>query len=144
VFVALFTAAVTTELTVNRLQGDIGGIDDLGGRVVATVSGSTAAEYLERHNFRTREFPLIEQAYDALINKRVDAVVFDAPVLLYYAAHEGKEQVKVVGNIFQEEKYGIAMPYRSLYRKSINRALLTLVEKGIYQTLYNQYFKPKN
>jgi polar amino acid transport system substrate-binding protein len=144
VFVALFTAAVTAELTVNRLQSDIRGIEDLSGRVVATSAGSTAAEYLQRHKFKAREFSSIEQAYDALINQTVDAVVFDAPVLMYFAAHEGKDQVKLVGDIFQEEKYGIVMPYRSPYRKSINQALLTLVENGTYQTLYNQYFKAQS
>ena len=40
-------------------------------------------------------------------SSEVDAVVFDAPVLLYYAANEGKGRVHMVGTPFRKEDYGI-------------------------------------
>jgi len=36
------------------------------------------------------------------LNGQADAIVFDSPVLLYYAAHEGKGKVSVVGPVFRE------------------------------------------
>lgn len=143
IFVAYFTAIATTELTVQQLQGDIKGIEDLPGKVVATTSGSTAAAYLRENKIAVSEFPKIEQAYDALLTKKADAIVFDAPVLLFYAANQGKGKVEVVGSIFREENYGIVLPNESPYRKKINSALLNLRENGTYQALYDKWFEAK-
>ncbi|HIK04606.1 MAG TPA: transporter substrate-binding domain-containing protein [Trichormus sp. M33_DOE_039] len=139
-FVAYFTASATTSLTVQQLQGDIRGVDDLPGHLVATTAGSTAASYLKERKIPVQEVGKIEQAYDALLNKKVDAVVFDSPVLLFYAANEGKGKVEVVGSIFREENYGIVLPNNSPYRKPINSVLLGLKEKGTYQAIYDKWF----
>ncbi|ACC84733.1 transporter substrate-binding domain-containing protein [Nostoc punctiforme] len=143
-FVAYFTASATTSLTVQQLQGDIRSIDDLPGKVVATTAGSTAATYLREHHISVLEVPKIEEAYKALQTKKADAVVFDAPVLLFYAANEGKGKVEIVGSILREESYGIILPNNSPYRKPINQALLNLKENGTYQSLYDKWFDPKN
>ncbi|MBD2385369.1 transporter substrate-binding domain-containing protein [Cylindrospermum sp. FACHB-282] len=142
-FVTYFTAIATTSLTVQQLQGDIKSISDLPGKIVATTSGSTAAIYLRENKISVLEVPKIEQAYNALLQKKADAVVFDAPVILFYAANEGKGKVEVVGSIFREESYGIVLPNNSPYRKQINSALLSLRENGTYQTLYEKWFKSK-
>ncbi|MDZ8225052.1 transporter substrate-binding domain-containing protein [Nostoc sp. ChiVER01] len=139
-FVAYFTASATTSLTVQQLQGDIKTIDDLPGKIVATTAGSTAAAYLREHKISVLEVSKIEQAYNALQTKKADAVVFDAPVLLFYAANEGKGKVQIVGSILREESYGIILPNNSPYRKPINQALLSLKENGTYQSLYDKWF----
>jgi polar amino acid transport system substrate-binding protein len=144
VFVAYFTATVTTSMTVQTLQGDIKSLDDLQNRTVATTAGSTAAEFLQGKHIKTLALDKLESAYDALLNKQVDAVIFDAPVLLYYAAHAGKGNVQLVGDLLREESYGIAVPNNSPYRKLINSALLKLRENGTYQALYDEWFKPKS
>ena len=70
------------------------------------------------------EYANIEEAYRALGESKVDAVVYDAPVLLYYASRDGKGKVQVVGSIFRKENYGIVFPPESPYRKPVNEALL--------------------
>src|SRR4030095_993057 len=126
VFIAYFTAAVTSSLTLQQLRGDINGPEDLPGKRVATVKGSTSMDYLRRHNIEATEFTNVEQAFKAAQQGSADAVVYDAPVLLYYASHEGKGKVKVVGNIFCKESYGILFPSNSAYRKPVNEALLKI------------------
>jgi polar amino acid transport system substrate-binding protein len=143
-FVAYFTAVATTSLTVQQLQGDIKSVGDLPGKVVATTIGSTAADYLRQKNIQVLQVPKIEQAYDALLNKTANAVVFDAPVLLYYAANEGKGKVEIVGSVFREENYAFVLPDNSTLRRSINSALLTLKENGTYQKLYDKWFKSQS
>ncbi len=140
VFVAYFTATVTSSLTVQQLRGDIKGPEDLPGKRVASITGSTSAEYLRQQNIQVMEFKQIEDAYQALLQVQADAVVYDAPVLLYYAAREGKGKVQVVGSIFRKESYGIVFPPNSPYRKRINEALLTMRENGTYQELYKKWF----
>lgn len=140
VFIAYFTAGVTSSLTLQQLRGDIKGPEDLPGKRVASVKGSTSAEYLRQHNVEVAEFAKVEEAYQALFNDQADAVVYDAPVLLYYAAHEGKGRVQIVGPIFRKENYGIVFPDKSLLRKRVNEALLKLRENGAYDQLYKKWF----
>jgi len=143
VFVAYFTAQVTTSMTVEQLRGDINGPLDLPGKRVATTKKSTAAAYLKEHHTRVREVSKIEEAFELLRAEQVDAVVFDAPVLLYYATHEGKDATEVVGPIFRKENYGIVFPMGSPYRKPVEKALLSLREDGTYDRLYEKWFGGK-
>ncbi len=140
IFIAYFTAAATAALTVQQLKGDINGPEDLPGKRVATVSGSTAAAYLKAQGITTLERPAIASAIGLLQDKQADAVVFDSPVLLYFAANEGKGKVNVVGTVFRKEAYGILFPQDSPLRKPINEALLKLREEGIYNALYRKWF----
>jgi polar amino acid transport system substrate-binding protein len=143
VFIAYFTATVTTSLTVEQLQSNIKGPGDLAGKRVATIAGSTSANYLQQQHLEAKEFKQITEAYAALNNADVDAVVYDAPILLYYAAHDGKGKAQVVGSVFRKESYAIALPTGSPYRKPINNALLSLQEKGTYQEIYDKWFTSK-
>ena len=140
IFVAYFTAAVTTAMTVQQLRGSISGPDDLPGRPVATVAGSTAAVFLKRERIRATEFPGIEAALQALHTNQVEAVVYDAPVLLYHAANDGKGRAVVAGPIFGKENYGILFARGSLLRKPVNEALLHIRETGVYDSLYRKWF----
>jgi polar amino acid transport system substrate-binding protein len=143
VFVAFYTAQLTATLTVQQIQGTINGPDDLQGKKVATTRGSTAAAYLRELRAQVVEVSTIEEAYQALVNKEADAVVFDAPILLYYAANEGKGRVHMVGLPFRKEDYGIVFQSGSPLRKQVNNALLAMREDGSYQQIYDKWFSAK-
>jgi polar amino acid transport system substrate-binding protein len=143
VFVAFYTAQLAATLTVQQIQGGIHGPDDLQGRRVATTRGSTAAAFLRELKAQVQEVSGIDEAYQVLLNKDVDAVVFDAPVLLYYAANAGKGRVHMVGSIFRKEDYGIVFQLNNPLRKQVNDALLVLREDGTYQQLYDKWFASK-
>jgi polar amino acid transport system substrate-binding protein len=143
VFVAFYTAQLAATLTVQQIQGGINGPDDLQGKKVATTRGSTAANALKELRAEVVEVARIDEAYKALHDKQVDAVVFDAPVLLYYAAKEGKGRVHMVGQPFRKEDYGIVFPRNHALRKQVNVALLALREDGTYQKIYDKWFTGK-
>ena len=140
VFIAYFTASVTSSLTLQQLRGDINGPEDLPGKRVASVQGSTSVEYLRQHHVDVTEFPKVEDTFDALQRGQMDAVVYDAPVLLYYASHDGNGKVQPVGSIFRKEYYGLVFPPDSRYRKPVDEALLKIKEDGIYDRLYMKWF----
>ncbi len=137
---AYFTASVTTTITVQELQGTIDGPKDLFGKKIATVAGSPASEYLASQGLITQSVDEIEIAYHLLETGKIDAVVYDAPVLQHHTSHEGKGRVKVVGLFFQEQSYGFALPVDSPYRERINVALLKLIEKGVYKEIHDKWF----
>jgi ABC-type amino acid transport substrate-binding protein len=137
---AYFTASVTSTVTLQELQGSISGPQDLYDKKVATVEKSPAADYLNAQGISTVKLENIETACHLLETGKVDAVVYDAPVLQHYAVQRGKGKVKVVGLIFQEQSYGIALQFNSPYRETINIALLRLVENGIYKEIHDKWF----
>jgi len=140
VLIAQLTATVTSSQTVQRLQSSIRGPDDLPGKTIASVPGTIAGDYLTE-----RGLPFVSVSYgpDAirmLARGEVQAVVFDAPTLQYWAAKQGTGAVQVVGPIFRPEKYGIAVAEGSALRKPINEALLELYEDGTYEKLHSAWF----
>ena len=81
-------------------------------------------------------------ASDGVLNdQEVDALVYDAPVLQHFSAHDGQGQYKVVGEVFQALNYGVALQQNSPYREPINAALLTLYETGKYNDIYQKWFR---
>lgn len=139
-FVASYTAQLTTNLTVQQIRGAINGPDDLHGKPVATLSGATAIGYLKEHNATAREFQRTEEMYQALLDRRVDAVLLDAPIQLYYATHAGKGLVRMVGPEFNKNEVGFMFPADSPLRKKINSILLILREDGTYQRICDKWF----
>jgi polar amino acid transport system substrate-binding protein len=144
IFVAYYTAQLTASLTVEQIQGAINGPDDLPGKKVGTTKGSTSAAWLAEQRAQVVAFDTIGDAYTALKGKDVDAVVFDSPVLLYYANTDGKGRVQVVGSVFRKEDYGIVFPRNSAWRKRVDGALLAIREDGTYQTLHDKWFGTSN
>ena len=140
VFVAFFTAQLTTSLTLEQIRGVINGPNDLPGKAVATVAGSTSADYLREIGARTEEFAHLEEVYSALLSGRVDAVVLPAPVLRYYAAHDGAGKVRMAGPEFRKSDAAFVVPLNSPLRRKVDSALVTLHDDGTYQRLYEKWF----
>ena len=138
--IANFTASVTSVITVEEIRGSINNLSDLRGRAVVTLDGSTSETALRERGINPMTRRDIDAAYDTLLEGRADAIVYDAPVLMYYAANAGAGQVNIVGSVFNEESYGIALPQNDPYREAINLAILEIIEDGSYQDLYMSYF----
>ncbi len=139
-FTAYVTGTLTASLTVQSLRGDIQGPGDLPGKSVATVAGSTSQDYLLDNKARVSAFPSAQGAFAALEAGKVEAVVYDAPIVAFYANNAGKGRAQLVGPIFRPESYGIALRNNSPWRKRVNLALLQLRENGAYDALRTRYF----
>lgn len=140
VFVAFFTAQLTSDLTVQQIRGAINGPQDLPGKEVGTLEGSPAVGYLRDIGARTRQFTQPDQMYAALLDRQVDAVVFGAPALKYFAAHEGRGQVRMAGDEFRKGDLGLVLPLNSPLRKRIDNAIVAMKEDGAYQRIYEKWF----
>jgi len=139
IVITYFTAALTTVMTVNQLTSDISGPNDLPGKKVATVRGTTAEKYLLAHGVKVTAFEKIDEAYEALERHDVVAVVYDEPILSYHVKNAGASDEQVVG-LFERQNYGIGLQDGSPYRKRINLALLKLSEDGVLDELRAKWF----
>jgi polar amino acid transport system substrate-binding protein len=144
IFLTFFQAQITSDLTAQRLQGEINGIEDLGGKKVVSIAASTASKYLTEKGIPHATVQNLNEAYVSVTNRSVDALVYDSAPLAYYANNEGKSKVQLVGEVFKPENYGITMPQGSPLANKINLALLSLKEDGSYKQLYDKYFGSEN
>ena len=140
IFIAHYTAILTTNLTVERIKSQISSPTDLVGKRVCTVVNTTSAHALSKIGVQHTAAQQIEDCYTGLENDSFDAVVFDAPVLQYYVAHRGAGVADVAGPIFKNEDYGIVFPIGSDLRREFDDALLSVQEDGEFDRLKRKWF----
>lgn len=140
VFVASYTAQLTSNLTVQHIRGAINGPNDLAGKTVATLAGSSAVPWLHDHGAQVHEYARNREIFEALVKGDVDAVVLGSAGLSYVAAGEGKGLVKLVGPEFNQNDVGFVFPVNGDLRRRVDGALLAMREDGTYQRIYNKWF----
>lgn len=140
VFIALYTAQLTANLTVEKIHGDINGPSDLVDRKVATITDSLSVAHLKNLKAQIIEMPSIDEMYQALLNRKVDAVLFSAPIQQYFVSHAGLQKVKLVGPEFNRQDIGFVFPLGDPLRRRVSSELLALREDGTYQMLYEKWF----
>lgn len=139
-FVSIFVANITAMMTVSAIEGSINSVQDLDGRNVGTISQSTAAGYMDQREINYQEFENTETMLAAFEDDKIQAVVFDAPVLAYYANTIGRGEANLVGAPFKPENYGFLLPSGSDLREPINQSLLRLREDGTYDQIRRKWF----
>lgn len=140
--VSAFVARISSTMTVNAIAGSVSSVNDLYGKRVGTTSGSTAAGFLDRRDLRYTGFDDLDTLFGAFEDGNLDAVVFDAPILSYYAHTAGSGFADLVGPVFLPENYGIALPSGSALAEPLNQILLGLRESGAYDTIRQSWFGP--
>jgi len=97
-------------LLVKKNNHDITSEKDLTGKSVCSVTGSTPIQNIKA-NFpgtKTSEFETYSQCVEALKDGRVEAVTTDQAILIGYAA-QAPDELKVVGEPFTKEQYGVGL-----------------------------------
>lgn len=136
----LFIGEISAFITTKKIKLNIEGPNDLKDKIVATVKGTTSEIILKDLGAKVIPVIKIDEAYKKLKNNQVDAIVFDSPVLIYYALNDGVEWAEVVGELFAKQDYGLVLHDDSDIRKDVNLAILKLRENGSYNALYKKYF----
>ncbi|MBW3610616.1 MAG: glutamate ABC transporter substrate-binding protein [Actinobacteria bacterium] len=112
---------------------DIGGLDDLNGKRVCSVSGSTPLQNVRTNapGAEVTEFDVYTKCADAMRDGRVDAVTTDNVILLGLVEQYGAEVFEVVGDPFTTEPYGIGIPKGDdQFRTFINDRLEEIYANG--------------
>jgi len=130
------------DLLVAADDDSISGPEDLEGKNLCSVSGSTSAQRIKDEyatGTNLLEQPGYAECVTALTAGTVDAVTTDDIILAGLAAvpaNEGK--VKVVGNPFSEENYGVGLAKDSDKCEAINEAITKLIDDGTWQELLDK------
>ena len=119
----------------------INGVDDLNGKRVCSVQGSTSIDNVREMapEAEVTEFPLYTNCADAMRDGRVDAVSTDNVILLGLVEQYGSDVFEVVGNPFTTEPYGIGIPKGDdEFRNFINDRLEEIFTNGEWADAYER------
>ncbi|SBS74742.1 glutamate ABC transporter substrate-binding protein [uncultured Microbacterium sp.] len=77
--------------------------------IICSATGSTSIQNIQRdYPSQTEEFDKYSECVEAMKNGQVDAVTTDEAILLGYAAQD-PDNLKVTGEVFSEERYGVGI-----------------------------------
>lgn len=118
-------------------DSDIESVDDVKGQEVCSVTGSTSLDNIKAEGAKPRGFDTYSECVDQVLDGTVDAMTTDGAILLGYAAQH-PDELKVVGDPFSEERYGIG------YSKDhpemcqwINDTLTASFEDGTWEAAFD-------
>lgn len=124
IIISSFTAAIASSLTVDQLGTSIRGPEDLAGKRVAVVEGSTSERFVAMRGVRPVPFPDAVVAAHAVADGQADAIVLDRPILGYLATTVLNDSLLVIPGTFERQDYAFAVAPGSGIRQAINQAVL--------------------
>ncbi len=132
-----------------RRDSGINGIQDLDGRTVAAIQGSTSIDQIQAHaeangvSITVLPFQEYPPALEALKAGQVDALTTDSVALSQFA--KDNPDLVVVGGLFTQEPYGLGLPPGdSYFNNLVNFTLQELKQRGIYDQIYRKWFGPES
>jgi glutamate transport system substrate-binding protein len=117
----------------------ITGKDTLQGQRVCSVTGSTPIQRVRDQGLTDQiiEFQTYSQCVDQLLAGQVDAVTTDDAILAGFASQR-PDELKVVGETFSTEPYGIGLNRDdTALRNKINDILQASYDDGTWQKIYD-------
>ena len=140
VFIASFTANITTSLTIESLKGKVRAFNDLYHARVGSIEGSEGFVFLAKKGIAVIPFKNFQEGLQAVANKSIDAFVQDETVLKDQVKRGYPGRVRVLPGTFNEYFVSMALQGKSPLRKTINRALLEFMKTEKWTELVNRYF----
>ena len=140
IIVSFFTASITSALTVGQLSDRVRSGADLGGMQIASVPSSTSANWLARQGFGFDKATDVDAALGDLAAGRVDAVVYDAPLLRWDIHQHYRGRLKVLPLVLERQDYAFALPSGSRLREPIDTSLLQRINAPDWPERLNKAF----
>lgn len=137
------------QVIVTLADSDINSKKDLAGKKVAAQAGSTAVDamYNEPDVVATFDggepilFDTNNEAFMDLEAGRVDALVVDEVLALYYIKQKGPEKYKILEEDFGEEQYGIGFRKQDVkLLEMVDKTLDEMREDGTFDLIYKKWF----
>ncbi len=127
------------QIAVRRGQAGLDSLDALRGHVVGTLKASLADRMLQDvPEISTRRYDQETDAYSDLAQHRLDAVLLDWPIALYYATPDPR--LKLVGRPVGELSYGIAVAKgQDALRGQVDDALRNMIRDGSLQRILSRW-----
>lgn len=141
IWFAGLTATLSSTLTVDRIKhGQISDLPDLYGQKVAVIEDTTSEDFIRYHNVKIVLTDSFEDLLESLRQGRSDAIVYDAPPLMYAAKLD--PGIKLVGKMFAHQSYGIVFPNSGAeeLKELFDISIMVSRQTGEYQKIHAKWF----
>ena len=131
--------AYAQQIMVRKETEGVQQLEDLKGKAVGVLAATVAQRLVEKMGgVDVRVYPGNVESFRDLSNRRIDAVLLDLPIALYYSRTE--QALKSAGQPFAPGFYGIGVRKedQSLL-EAINRAISELIVDGGLERIYTRY-----
>jgi polar amino acid transport system substrate-binding protein len=139
IMISGFTAAIASSLTVTQLEPLVKGPEDLPKVRVGTIAHSTGESYLRDNRIGFQTYKTVFEGVQAILEDKIQALVYDAPLLRYLVNQKFKGRLQVLPNTFLRQDYGIALTAGGRLRESVNRVLLQKISEPAWQDTVYKY-----
>ncbi|WP_414830087.1 transporter substrate-binding domain-containing protein [Alteromonas sp. H39] len=139
IIISSFTAAIATSLTVSQLSSSVEGVEDLPDVRVGTLENSASALFLSSRDIGYRKVASLSDGIAALESGKLDALVYDKPILQYLVNQEESETIQILPDVIERQDYAIALPEKSTQRERLNTTLLEIIEEDSWEDTVESY-----
>ena len=139
VTIAVFTASITSVLTIKHLQGAVHGVSDLSAVRVGALAGTSTEETLSNMRITYRKFATLQDGLKALRAHRIDAFVYDKPLLAWAIQQGFSSSIELVDATFAPQEYAFALPGNSPLRKTLDVAILDAIHGNWWEQTIFRY-----
>jgi polar amino acid transport system substrate-binding protein len=137
VTIAVFTASITSVLTIKHLQGSVHGVSDLSTVRVGAIAGTSTEDTLSRQRITYRKFADVKDGLNVLHAHQIDAFVYDKPLLAWAIQQSFSSSIELVDATFDPQEYAFAIPRNSPLRKVLDVPILDAIHSAWWtQTIF--------
>jgi len=141
-FISGLTASIASNLTVGKLSNKTENFNDYKERLVGSVKNSSSTNFLKDKFFKNiKLFPNAEDGLEDLSNKKIDAFLYDEPILKYrIKKNESFKNLQLLSVKFDLQLYAFGLPKtRVKLEQIISQKILEITESHEWQMVLNEY-----
>jgi len=138
--ISSLTAGIASSLTVQSMNDEIGGIQDLSNFEVTSVKSSSAQELLNLYNIEHTAVIDEKEGISLLEEKETKLFVYDEPILRYEIKRSGLEdEIEVLPKTLKKDYYGYSFPKNSALMKKIDPVLIGVMKTMEWNAIMTEY-----
>ena len=142
VVISGLTGSIAASLTSNQIKNEISTVSDLNKIKVGTIKGSSSEDFLLRNRIKgfNNNFASVKKGLEALSENKIQAFVYDEPIIKYYIANtEEFNNLTVLDKRFSVDYLSFSMQKDDKMMKEINQALISELEKISWLGVLHNY-----
>ena len=139
ILISSLTATITTSMTLDRLDDQIGTLDDLKNQKTGVAESTAAARFLQDRGVTHNIFPSLDEGLAALSNGKINVLVHDEPIMKHVIAQKYSGTLQVLDIILDKQLYAFPSQDNAIILEQINLGIIEAMESGKLESIIQRY-----
>ncbi|EAR01463.1 substrate-binding periplasmic protein [Maribacter sp. HTCC2170] len=141
-FISGLTASIASSLTINQLNSNPDSFNEFKNKTVGSIKNSSSNEFLKNHFFKEiKVYDGVVPSLKELNNNKIDAVIYDEPILKYRIQQDSTlNKLSVLPIKFDVQFYAFGLTKNNIeLEQRISQKILEIIESQEWQIILNEY-----